>query len=551
VVFGVQLLLSGSAYESIRNDEFKRYLREDRIDWVEVGPDQIDGAFKPDQAPALHSTVDQGASSASYLFRTLRVHDDELVQTLEAHDVAFSGQQPSMWASYWPLLLLLFGTFMIMTLLGQRMRTVNTNGGPLGAFQKNRGRLAMLQEVRTTFADVAGADEIKQELRELVDFLSAPTKYARLGARMPKGVLMVGPPGTGKTLLARAVAGEAKVPFISVSGSEFVEMLVGVGAARVRDLFQEARRRAPCIIFVDELDAIGRSRSGAAMGGATNEEREHTLNQLLVEMDGFHASRAVIVIAATNQPDVLDRALLRPGRFDRRIHVEPPGRAGRVEILRLHSRHLPLAPDVDLDGIAACTAGLTGADLASLINEAALLAARRNSDHVWQHDISQALERIVGGHEKRSLVISFDERRRVAIHEAGHAIAATCAGCAETVHKISLVPRSLGALGYTMQVPSEDRYLATVSDLRARLVALMGGRAAEALMLNEPSTGSQDDLRKATEMAVHMVTDQGMSRRIGPVVVGRTSPLLLGYGMDSRPAGSRRRTPPAGPDRQR
>ncbi len=383
--------------------------------------------------------------------------------------------------------------------------------------RRARGRFLEEGEVATTFEDVAGLEEAKEELREIVDFLARPERYRRLGAKIPRGVLLVGPPGTGKTLLARAVAGEAAVPFVSISGSEFVEMFVGVGAARVRDLFLQARRRAPCIVFIDELDALGRSRSGALVG---NEEREQTLNQLLVEMDGFDAGEAVVVLAATNRPDVLDPALLRPGRFDRRVGVGLPDRRQREAILRVHARRVPLAEDVDFEVLAARTPGFAGADLANLVNEAALLAARKDLQRVDAACFTEAVDRLVAGVAKKNPLVDPSERRRIAYHEVGHALASTLAGGRERVEKISIVPRGLGLGGFTMSVPEEEQRLWTRRALQARLVGLLGGRAAEEVVFGDPSTGAQDDLRRATALARSMVVEYGFSEAVGLVSVG-------------------------------
>ena len=418
------------------------------------------------------------------------------------------------------LLTLLLGLGLMVFLWGRRFRQLGPGAGGVLAFGKSRGKVFQENEVTVSFKDVAGVDEVKAELEEVIDFLSHPQKYTRIGARIPKGILLVGPPGTGKTLLARAVAGEAKVPFISISGSEFVEMFVGVGAARVRDLFEQATRSAPCIVFIDELDALGRSRANAALGGNTNEEREQTLNQLLVEMDGFETHHAVIVIAATNRPEVLDPALLRPGRFDRQIVVDRPDRIGRQAILDVHSREVKLAEDVNLVEVAMQTPGFAGADLANLVNEAALHAVRHGRETVEGQDFSSAIDRVVAGLEKRSRILSDGERRRVAYHEVGHALAGVLAGTDEEVRKISIVPRGIGALGFTMQLPTDERYLMTESAIRAKLVSLLGGRAAEEVVFGEPSTGAQNDLQKATDIARAMVVEYGMSEVVGPVSVG-------------------------------
>jgi cell division protease FtsH len=386
--------------------------------------------------------------------------------------------------------------------------------GGVMSFARSKHRVFSEDDVKVSFADVAGVDEAEQELKEIVEFLQNPKKYTTLGGRIPKGVLLVGPPGTGKTLLARAVAGEAKVPFFSMSGSEFVEMFVGVGAARVRDLFQQAEAKAPCIIFIDELDALGRARVQSPMG--SHEEREQTLNQLLAEMDGFDSRKAIIIMGATNRPEVLDPALLRPGRFDRQVLVDKPDVKGREEVLRIHTKNVKLAPSVVLKVVAARTAGFAGADLANLVNEAALLAARKDKAAVEPQDFDEAIDRLIAGLEKKR-VMSQKEREIVAYHESGHAIVATAIPGMDPVHKISIVQRGFGALGYTMQLPLEDRYLMQRKDLENQLAVLLGGRTAEEIALGEISTGAQNDLQRATDIARAMVTEWGMSDALGAI----------------------------------
>jgi cell division protease FtsH len=398
---------------------------------------------------------------------------------------------------------------------------------------KSRAKVYVEKDTKVTFADVAGVDEAKFELQEVVSFLKDPKTFGRLGARVPKGILLVGPPGTGKTLLARAVAGEAGVPFFSISGSEFVEMFVGVGAARVRDLFEQARQAAPCIIFVDELDALGRSRSSSSFGGF--DEKEQTLNQLLAELDGFDPSAGVILLAATNRPEILDPALLRAGRFDRQVLVDRPDHAGRFAILKVHVVKIQLAPDVDLDQVAGMTTGFTGADLANLVNEAAIAATRRNAKAVDLDDFTVAIERIVAGLEKKSRVLSAAERRRVAYHEMGHALVAASLSGVDPVHKVSIIPRGVGALGYTMQRPTEDRFLLTSEDLKHRIAVLMGGRAAERLVFDgDISTGAADDLQHATEIAMEMVTRFGMDPLIGDRIYAPAPQPFLGTNQQDR-----------------
>ncbi|MGH7356934.1 MAG: ATP-dependent zinc metalloprotease FtsH, partial [Candidatus Rokuibacteriota bacterium] len=409
-------------------------------------------------------------------------------------------------------------------------------GGPTQALSFGRSKHKILdrKELKTSFGDVAGVDEAKAELIEIVDFLKNPRKYQRLGGRIPKGVLLIGPPGTGKTLLARAVAGEADVPFFTLSGSEFVEMFVGVGAARVRDLFEQAKDKAPCIIFIDELDAIGKSRAGASGFVGGHDEREQTLNQLLAEMDGFDSSKGVIIMAATNRPEVLDAALLRPGRFDRQVVVDKPDVRGREAILRLHARSVVLATDVDLTVIAARTPGFAGADLANIVNEAALLAARKEKDAVHMADFEEAIDRMVAGLEKKSRVLSEKERDIVAHHEMGHALVATSVAHADPVHKVTIIPRGIAALGMTYQLPTEDRFLLTRSELEDRIAVLLGGRVAEELVYGEVSTGAHNDLERATDLARMMVMRYGMSDRLGLVAYGaRESLFLKGVGLGS------------------
>ena len=386
-------------------------------------------------------------------------------------------------------------------------------------FTQSRAKLVTKEYTKVTFKDVAGIDEVLEEVQEIVEYLKNPGKFARLGAKIPKGILLVGPPGTGKTLLARAIAGEAGVPFFSISGSDFVEMFVGVGAARVRDMFQKAKANAPCIVFIDELDAVGRKR-GAGIGGG-HDEREQTLNQLLAEMDGFEGDTGVIVLAATNRPDVLDPALLRPGRFDRKIVVPPPDLHGREAILRVHTRDKKLAPDVDLSVLARRTPGFVGADLENLCNEAALLAARKNKPAIEMADFEEALERVITGLARKGMYIKEEERRRIAYHEAGHALVSKLVPNADPLLKVTIVPRGIGALGYALQLPTEDRYILTKSELLDRLTVLLGGRAAEEVVFGDQTTGAAEDLKHATELAKRMVVEYGMSEELGPLSLGK------------------------------
>jgi cell division protease FtsH len=458
--------------------------------------------------------------------------NDALSQLLQKKAVVVNAQPLDSGAPWWQNLLLGFGpTILFIFLLFWLMRRAGNVQNVLGSFGRSRARRYQPTGDRVTFADVAGIDEAKAELTEVVDFLRHPEKYRRLGGRIPHGVLLSGPPGTGKTLLARAVAGEADVPFFSMAASEFVEAIVGVGASRVRDLFTQAKEAAPAIVFIDELDAIGRSRtSGVAGFSGGNDEREQTLNQILTEMDGFDSSTNVIVIGATNRPDVLDQALLRPGRFDRRIAVQPPDRAGREAILRVHTRGVPLGPDVDLGRIAATTPGMVGADLANLVNEAALLAARRNHDVVNESDFTDALERIVLGAE-RQVMVSPEDRRRTAYHESGHAIVGMLTEGADPVRKVSIIPRGI-ALGVTFAAPESDRFNYREPEVQARINVALGGRAAEEIVYGETSTGAESDIQQLTEIARQMVGRWGMSPAIGPVAViprdGMGGPFLPG-----------------------
>ena len=479
--------------------EFKTAVRGGQIQEVVVGEQTVRGTFRREV-------------NGSRNFTTTRIEDPKLLEDLDAAGVRYTGELVSRWVPEvlgWVIPLLLL--FAIWSFFFRRMS--GAEGGVM-SFARSKHRVFAEDDVKVSFADVAGVDEAEQELKEIVEFLKTPKKYTTLGGRIPKGVLLVGPPGTGKTLLARAVAGEAKVPFFSLSGSEFVEMFVGVGAARVRDLFAQAEQKAPCIIFIDELDALGRARVQSPMG--SHEEREQTLNQLLAEMDGFDSRKAIIIMGATNRPEVLDPALLRPGRFDRQVLVDKPDVKGREEVLRIHTKQVKLAEGVDLKVVAARTAGFAGADLANLVNEAALLAARKDKTAVEMSDFDEAIDRLIAGLEKKR-VMSQKEREIVAYHESGHAIVATAIPGMDPVHKISIVQRGFGALGYTMQLPLEDRYLMQRRDLLNQLAVLLGGRTAEEIALGEISTGAQNDLQRATDIARAMVTEWGMSDTLGAI----------------------------------
>ncbi len=468
-------------------------------------------------------------------FVAARVPPDVATQ-LAQHDVTFTGGTDQTWLT--TLLSWVVPVFLIFGFWWLLMRRMGAGQvGGLVNIGKSRAKVYLEPTTGVTFDDVAGVDEAKSELEEVVSFLKDKEKYGRLGARIPKGILLVGPPGTGKTLLARAVAGEAGVPFFSISGSEFVEMFVGVGAARVRDLFEQASKAAPCIIFIDELDALGRARS-VLSGYGGGDEKEQTLNQLLSELDGFDPRVGIVLLAATNRPEILDAALLRAGRFDRQIVVDRPERKGRTAILQVHVKKVTLAPDVDLDQISAITPGFTGADLANLVNEAAIIATRRGGKDVTMDDMTAAVERIVAGTERKSKVLSPAERERVAYHEMGHALAAAHVKYADPVHKVSIIPRSIGALGYTMQRPTEDRFLITFSELKDRMVVLMAGRAAEQLIFGEFSTGASDDLAKVTDVARECVARFGMAEAVGQAVLEDNpakyleQPQMLGRGKD-------------------
>ena len=487
--------------ETIPYSQFEQLVSEGKVSEVAVGQDSIQGKLK------------EKLPDGKQAFVTARV-DPALAEKLASKGITVTGVPSGglfQTILSWVVPALMF--YLVWVFLFRRIAERQGFGG-LMSIGKSRAKVYVEKDTKVTFADVAGVDEAKFELQEVVSFLKDPGSYGRLGAHVPKGILLVGPPGTGKTLLARAVAGEAGVAFFSISGSEFVEMFVGVGAARVRDLFEQARKAAPCIIFIDELDALGRSRSPGAFGGY--DEKEQTLNQLLAELDGFDPSLGVILLAATNRPEILDPALLRAGRFDRQVLVDRPDKNGRVAILKVHIRKITVAKDVDLDKVAGLTAGFTGADIANLINEAAIAATRRNAKEVSFDDFTVAIERIVAGVEKKSRVLGKEERRRVAYHEMGHALVAASLPGVDPVQKVSIIPRGVGALGYTMQRPTEDRFLLSANELRNRIAVLMGGRASEELIFDgDISTGAADDPQRATEIAVEMVTKYGMNATVG------------------------------------
>jgi cell division protease FtsH len=496
--------------ETISYSQFKQSLSEGNVTKLVIGPENINGTLT-------------GKEKKPQQFTTLRVEDPGLVKELDEHKVDYSGRYESKFMSN--ILSWMFPIAIMLLIWRYAMKKMGPGMGVM-SFAKSKAKLFAENETKVTFADVAGIDEAKEELQEVVEFLKNPEKFQKLGGRIPKGVLLVGAPGTGKTLLAKAVAGEAKVPFFSISGSEFVEMFVGVGASRVRDLFSQATAQAPCIIFIDELDALGKARGVNVFGG--NDEREQTLNQLLVEMDGFESNKGVIIMAATNRPEILDPALLRPGRFDRQVVIDRPDINGREAILKIHSQTVLLGPDVDLRKIASLTPGFVGADLANLVNEAALLAARKNKEMVDSSEFDEAVDRVVGGLEKKNRVMNLKEKEIVAFHESGHAIVAESVKYADPVHKISIIPRGIAALGYTQQRPTEDRYLMTRPELLDRLAVLLGGRVAEELVFGEISTGAQNDLQRATDIARSMVAEYGMSDLLGPVTYDRPrQPMFL------------------------
>ena len=504
LISALQQYLFSRRVETISYSQFKQQVAVDNVDTLAISPESISGTLKgKDKKPGQD-------------FVTVRVEDPGLVKDLDDHKVKYSGRYDSKFFATVLSWILPIGILLLIWRFA--MKKMGPGMGVM-SFGKSKAKLFAESETKVTFADVAGIDEAKEELEEVVEFLRKPEKFQKLGGRIPKGVLLVGPPGTGKTLLARAVAGEAKVPFFSISGSEFVEMFVGVGAARVRDLFSQATSQAPCIIFIDELDALGKARGMNIMGG--HDEQEQTLNQLLVEMDGFETNKGVIIMAATNRPEILDSALLRPGRFDRQVLVDRPDINGREAILKIHSRNVVLGPDVDLRKIAGRTAGFVGADLANLINEAALLAARKDKEAVGPEDFDEAIDRGIAGLQKKNRVMNPQEKEIVAVHESGHAIVAESVDHGDPVAKISIIPRGIAALGYTQQQPTEDRYLMTRSELLDRLAVLLGGRVAEELVFGEISTGAQNDLQRATDMARSMVTEYGMSDRLGLVTYER------------------------------
>ncbi len=514
--------------ENLTYSEFKVLLKAKKLDKIRLTDTDISGTIIlrdiEDLLPYERTQTLKKNGDTERSFFTVRLEDPKLIDDLEASGVSFAGKKESRWLGNimsWIIPILIF-----LALWSYLFRRMGSMSGGMMEIGKSKVKVYVEKDTKVTFADVAGVDEAKEELQEIINFLNDPQGYGKLGARIPKGILLVGPPGTGKTLLARAVAGEARVPFFSINGSEFVEMFVGVGAARVRDLFEQARQKAPAIIFIDELDALGRARGISPVSGG-HDEKEQTLNQLLSEMDGFDPSKGLVLLAATNRPEILDPALLRAGRFDRQVLVDRPDKLGRVQILKVHIKKIQLSKDIDLESIAALTPGFTGADLANLVNEAALLATRRKGNEVTLDDFSQAIERIVAGLEKKNRLLNSKEREVVAHHEMGHALVAMSLPGIDPVHKISIIPRGIGALGYTIQRPTEDRFLMTREELENKMAVLLGGRASEQLVFKHLSTGAADDLAKATDIARSMVTRYGMDEKLGQVVYQEEAPLFL------------------------
>ena len=521
-------LITGDSEEEISYNEFIQMLDEKKVESVVIGGDRIyiePKSEKNSQSPILYM---YGMNSMVSYYTGKIEDDDTLTARLLEADVEVKGQVADGTGTLISFLLSYVFPFVLMWgLLSLLFRKMSKGGGPMGV-GRSTAKVYVQRETGITFKDVAGEDEAKESLQEVVDFLHNPGKYVQIGAKLPKGALLVGPPGTGKTLLAKAVAGEAKVPFFSLSGSDFIELYVGVGASRVRDLFKEATKNAPCIIFIDEIDAIGRSRDSKYGGG--NEEREQTLNQLLSEMDGFDTSKGILVLGATNRPEILDPALLRPGRFDRRIIVDKPDLKGRVEILKVHAKDVHLDESVDLDAIALATSGAVGADLANMINEAAINAVQHGREYVTQKDLFDAVEQVLVGKEKKDRIMSKEERKIVSYHEVGHALISALQKNSEPVQKITIVPRTMGALGYVMHVPEEEKYLQTEAELHDRLVSLLGGRAAEELVFGNVTTGAANDIEQATNIVTNMITRFGMSRRFGLMGLATVESEYLGGG---------------------
>ena len=520
-------MMSGETEKEISYNEFIQMLEDGKVESVEISSDRVNIKPKEEEKPQTMLYLYGSPSTVTYY--TGKIEDDDtLTQRLLQYNVPVKGEvadSSSVIISF--LLTYVVPILLMWVLLSFLFRKMSKGGGPMGV-GKSTAKVYVQKETGITFQDVAGEDEAKESLQEVVDFLHNPGKYAKIGAKLPKGALLVGPPGTGKTLLAKAVAGEAKVPFFSLSGSDFIELYVGVGASRVRDLFKEATKNAPCIIFIDEIDAIGRSRDSKYGGG--NEEREQTLNQLLSEMDGFDTSKGILVLGATNRPEILDKALLRPGRFDRRIIVDKPDLKGRVAILKVHAKNVHLDDSVDLDAIALATSGAVGADLANMINEAAINAVQHGREYVNQKYLFEAVEQVLVGKEKKDRIMSQEERKIVSYHEVGHALISALQKNSEPVQKITIVPRTMGALGYVMHVPEEEKYLQTEAELHDRLVSLLGGRAAEEIVFGNVTTGAANDIEQATNIASNMITRFGMSKRFGLMGLATVESEYLGGG---------------------
>ncbi len=528
-----QYYAAGQQALTVSYSEFRHLVEQKGVDDLSISTETASGQLLPGgvkylaearKDAKLPERLKKQFDKKEPQFTTVRLEDPDLVKLLDQQGIKYRALQEKTWLT--SLLSWVVPTILLVALWVYFFRRIGTGAGGLMSVGKSKAKVYMEDETKVTFADVAGVEEAEEELKEIIEFLKHPAKFQVLGGKIPKGVLLVGPPGTGKTLLARAVAGEAGVPFMSLSGSDFVEMFVGVGAARVRDLFTQAQEKAPCIIFIDELDALGKARTLSPISG--QEERENTLNQLLSEMDGFDTRKGVIIMAATNRPEILDPALIRPGRFDRHILVDRPSLKGREDILKIHIRQVKLALDVNLQTLAARTPGMVGSDLANIVNEAALLAARKNKQAVEMEDLEEAIDRVVAGLEKRNRMMNPREKEIVAYHETGHALVAEALPRLDPVHRVSIIPRGIGALGYTMQLPTEDRYLMTKGELEDRMAVMLGGRVAEELQFNEISTGAQNDLYRATDIARSMVREYGMSDKLGPISFERERrPLFL------------------------
>ena len=508
-------MMNGTTNQEITYNKFMEMLDNDEVESVVIESNQY--VITPKQQPYGFSSL----KGMKFTYYTGVVNDPNLSEKLLKAGVDFKKEIPDMSSELlYSILSFVLPLILIWVIMGFAMRRMGGGGGGVMGIGKNKARVYAQKETGVTFKDVAGQDEAKESLQEVVDFLENPGKYSKIGAKLPKGALLVGPPGTGKTLLAKAVAGEAHAPFFSLSGSEFVEMFVGVGASRVRELFEEAKKNAPCIIFIDEIDAIGKSRDSRFGGG--NDEREQTLNQLLAEMDGFDSGSGLLILAATNRPEVLDQALLRPGRFDRRVVVDKPDLQGRIDVLKVHSKNVMMDETVDLEAIALATSGAVGSDLANMINEAAILAVKKGRNAVSQQDLFESVEVVLVGKEKKNKILSKEERRIVSYHEVGHALVSALQKDSEPVQKITIVPRTMGALGYVMNVPEEEKYLNTKAEIQARIVECVGGRAAEEIVFNSITTGAANDIEQATKMARAMITQYGMSDKFG--MVGLESP---------------------------